>query len=294
MTKARGTAFGLFAILVWSCYGVLVAANSATPPFLSLAIVFTSATVTLLVRRLLIGEGLRDLWSLSPLTLALGFVGLFGSNFFFVLALALGGNPITVNIGSLSWPAFMVVFIVVFGVARTTWLDGLAMVFGLVGVAALVSKGAEITFELPVLLALLSALSWATYSALRTRVPSGPRDAMIAVAAVSAAVCWTVTLVSETASAPATEILRLAAVGILPVGLGALAWDIGARHGDPVLLAGLSFMEPVFSTALIAYVLSRPVGASDAIALALVLAAVLCSIMSERRRRRLASPPTAA
>ncbi len=294
MTKARGTALGLFAILSWSCYGVLVAANSATPPFLATAIIFSSATATLLARRLLTGGGLRDLLTIPLPTLALGFVGLFGSNCFFVLALALGGNPVTVNIGSLTWPAFMVVFIVVFGVARATWLDGLAMVFGLAGVAVLVSKGAEISFELPVLLALFAALSWAIYSALRTRVPSGPHDAMIAFVGLSAAVCWIITLGFETGTAPGVEILRLAAAGILPVGLANLAWDIGARHGDPVLLAGLSFMEPVFSTALIAYVLSRPVGAGDAIALALVLAAVLCSIMSERRRRRLASPPRAA
>jgi drug/metabolite transporter (DMT)-like permease len=294
MTKARGTALGLFAILSWSCYGVLIAANSVTPPFLSLAIVFTFATAALLARRLVMGEGLRDLLSISPSTLALGFIGLFGSNCFFVLALALGGSPVTVNIGSLSWPALMVVFIVVFGVARATWLDGLAMLFGLIGVVVLVSKGTGISFEPPVLLAIFAALSWALYSALRTRVPAGPRDAMIAFVALSAVVCWGAALAFESGTAPAIEILRLAAVGILPVGLANLAWDIGARHGDPVLLAGLSFMEPVFSTALIAYLLSRPVGVSDAAALALILAAVLCSIMSGRLRRKLASPPTAA
>ncbi|MGQ0486621.1 MAG: EamA family transporter [Hyphomicrobiales bacterium] len=294
MTKTRGTALGLFAILSWSCYGVLIAANSATPPFLSTAIVFTFATATLLARRLLMGGSLRDLFTIPLPTLALGFTGLFGSNCFYVLALALGGNPVTVNIGSLTWPAFMVVFIVVFGVARATWLDGLAMLLGLAGVVVLVSKGAGISFELPVLLALFAALSWAIYSALRTRVPASPKDAMIAFVATSAIACWAITLAFETGTAPGIEILRLAAVGILPVGLANLAWDIGARHGDPVLLAGLSFMEPVLSTALTAYALSRPVGAGDAIALALVLAAVLCSIMSERLRRRLASPPTAA
>ncbi len=294
MTKARGTALGLFAILSWSCYGVLIAANSATPPFLSMAIVFTFATATLLVRRLLTGGGIRDAFAIPLPTLALGFIGLFGSNCFFVLALALGGNPVTVNIGSLTWPAFMVIFVVLFGVARATWLDGLAMLLGFAGVAVLVSKGAGISFDLPVLLAILAAVCWAIYSALRTRVPAGPQDAMIAFVATSGLACWAITLGFETGAAPAMEILRLAAVGILPVGLANLAWDIGARHGDPVLLAGLSFMEPVFSTALIAYLLSRPVGASDAMALTLVLAAVLCSIMSERRRRRLASRPAAA
>ncbi len=294
MTKARGTALGLFAILSWSCYGVLIAANGATPPFLSMAIVFSFATATLLLRRLVTGGGIRDAFAVPLPTLALGFVGLFGSNCFYVLALALGGNPVPVNIASLSWPALMVVFIVAFGVARATWLDGLAMVFGFAGMATLVSKGGGISFDLPVLVAILAATSWAIYSALRTRVPAGPGDSMIAFVAASGLACWAIALGFETFNAPAIEILRLAAVGILPVGLANLAWDFGARHGDPVLLAGLSFMEPLFSTALIAYVLSRPVGASDAMALALVLVAVLCSIMSERLRRRLASRPEAA
>ena len=88
---------------------------------------------------------------------------------------------------------------------------------------------------------------------------------------------------------PSEDLLRLVLVGFLPVGLANYFWDFATRYGDPVLMAGLSFLEPLSSTALIAVVLWQPVGVSDAGALLLILLAVLLSIMSERLRRNSAS-----
>ena len=41
VTRARGTFFGALAIAAWSVYGVLLAAERETGPFLSMAIVFS-------------------------------------------------------------------------------------------------------------------------------------------------------------------------------------------------------------------------------------------------------------
>jgi drug/metabolite transporter (DMT)-like permease len=109
---------------------------------------------------------------------------------------------------------------------------------------------------------------------------------MLAFVATSGLACWAIAFASESGTPPGGEIMRLALVGIVPVGLANLAWDFGARHGDPVLLAGLSFMEPVLSTALIALILLKPVNLGDMGALGLVLMAVFSSIMSDRLRRR--------
>jgi drug/metabolite transporter (DMT)-like permease len=87
-------------------------------------------------------------------------------------------------------------------------------------------------------------------------------------------------------SAP-TEAPFLFLIGSITVGFANLLWDIGARHGDPVLLAGLAFIEPVISTSLIVLLLGHAIGASDLMGLALILAAVGCSLLSERLRRRL-------
>lgn len=293
MTRARGTALGALAIACWSCYGVLLAANHVTPPFTAMAIVFTCATAVLLLRRILLGQGITGAFYIPASTLVLGFTGLFGSNCLYVVALAMDGNPVSVNIASLSWPVFMVVLVAGFGVARATWLDAAAMVLGFAGVILLATQGSGIAIAWPVMLAVFGALSWAVYSAFRTRVPAGPADSMIGFVGLSAIACWTISLVFESGMPPVAEFIRLALVGIIPVGLANLAWDLGARNGDPVLLAGLSFLEPVASTALIAYLLSKPVSVTDIGALALVLIAVLLSIMSERLRRKRASPQPA-
>jgi drug/metabolite transporter (DMT)-like permease len=255
-----------------------------------MAIVFTCATGVLLTPRLLRRNSLQDLLQIPLTTLLLGFVGLFGANCLYVLALALGGEPVPVNIASLSWPVFMTFLVVGFSVSRATWLDAAAMAIGFGGVVLLALQRGAGAVDWPVLLSVLGALCWATYSALRTKVPAGPRDAMIAFVAVSGLVCWAITLALEEGQVPTDELLRLVLVGVFPVGLANLAWDIGARHGDPVLLAGLSFLEPILSTALIAAVLAKPVTWLDAAALALVLIAVLCSLASERLRRRQAMP----
>lgn len=295
MTRGRGTLFGAIAIAAWSCYGVLLASNKVTPPFMSMAVVFTCATVTLLVWRLGRGEGFAGLFPVPVPTLLLGFLGLFGSNCLYPISLALGGQPVQVNMASLSWPVFMAVFVVVFRVAKATWLDGLAMLIGFAGVVLLATKGGGLAIDWPVVPAFVGALCWAALSALRNKVPPGPRDVMLHFVAVSGLACWLIVILFEGFTLPSlNEFLRLAAIGILPVGLANYLWDRATRFGDPVLLAGMSFLEPVASTALIAIVLSQPVGWSDAAALALILLAVSFSVMSERLRRRHASLQSAA
>jgi drug/metabolite transporter (DMT)-like permease len=286
MTRNQGTAFGIGALAAWSCYGVLLAANGATPPFRSMAIVFTCATLILLARRLVLGRGIRDLLRIPLPTLGLGVLGLFGSNCLYVLALSLGGAPVAVNIAALAWPVFLLIIVSLAGIARATWLDGMAMAIGFSGVVLLSLNRGDFSLDWPVLVSLAGALCWALYSGLRTRVPAGPHDAMVCFVGISAVLCWVITLATEQGDVPMPEFLRLVAVGVIPVGLANLAWDLGARYGDPILLAGFSFLEPIASTALIALVLALPIGMNEAGALALVLGAVSFSLLSERHRRR--------
>jgi drug/metabolite transporter (DMT)-like permease len=237
---------------------------------------------------------LSGIFTVPASTLALGVTGLLGSNLFYVVALALGGAPVPVNIAALSWPVFMAVFVVSFGVARATWFDAAAMVLGFAGVVMLAIKGGDLTIDWPVLPAFIGALCWALYSALRTRVPAGPPDAMLSFVGVSAVLCWMICFAVETPELPPTgDLIRLVLVGFLPVGLANYFWDFATRYGDPVLMAGLSFLEPLTSTALIALVLWQPISLSDGGALMLILFAVLLSVMSERLRRKCASPPQA-
>lgn len=284
----RATLIGFLATLGWAGYGALVIAADGTPPFLALAIFFTAATVTLVGRRLLLGQGIADLFRIPLSTLALGFFGLFGNNLLFVLAFTSGANPVSVNIVAFSWPVMMAAIVLLIGLARATWWDAAAMVLGFGGFLVVSSDGASLTLHPGLIMALAGALLWAIYSALRRLVPVGVPDAMTAFVALSALAAWIVHLATgEPFQTSGGDLLALAAVGILPVGLANLMWDYGARLGDPVLLAGLSFLEPLLASSLIAFVHSVPFRLADLAGLGLILLGIGCSMASERVRRRL-------
>ena len=82
------------------------------------------------------------------------------------------------------------------------------------------------------------------------------------------------------------DVIALVVVGILPVGLANLMWDYGTRLGDPVLLAGLSFLEPLLASSLVSYFHGIPFRLADFTGLMLILLGIGCSVASERLRRR--------
>jgi drug/metabolite transporter (DMT)-like permease len=283
----RATLIGFLATLGWACYGALVVAADMTPPFLALSIFFTAAAVTLLARRLLLGQGIADLFRIPLSTLGLGFFGLFGNNLLFVLAFTSGANPVSVNIVAFSWPVMMAAIVLLTGLARGTWWDGLAILLGSISFLAISYDGSSLSLHPGLLMALLGALLWAAYSALRRVVPMGVPDAMTAFVSLSAVASWIVhAAIGEPFQTSPNDVLALVVIGILPVGLANLMWDHGARLGDPVLLAGLSFVEPFLASSLIAYVHSVPFRPADLAGLAFLLLGIGCSMVSERVRRR--------
>ncbi len=286
-TVERATLIGFLATLLWSCYGALVVATDATPPFLAMAIFFTAGAVTLLGRRIIRGQGIADLFRMPASTMALGFFGLWGNNALYVFAFTSGANPVSINIVAFSWPVMMVAIVLAAGLARATWWDGIAMLLGFVGVLAIAWEGDIFSFHPGMLMALGGALLWAIYSAFRRVVPMGVPDAMTAFLIAGAIASWAFHFaLGEPFQSSPDDIAALAVVGILPVGLANLMWDYGARLGDPVLLAGLSFMEPVLSSAIIALVHDVPIRTVDIAGMLLVLVGIGCSMVSDRVRRR--------
>jgi drug/metabolite transporter (DMT)-like permease len=283
----RATLIGFIATIFWSCYGALVYATDATPHFLALAIFFTAGAATLLVRRLLLGYGVADLFRMPLSTLTLGFFGLWGNNALYVFAFTSGANPVSVNIVAFSWPVMMVGIVLLARLARATWWDGVAMVLGFVGVMAIAWDGRMLSLHPGLIMALAGALLWAIYSSFRRLVPVGVPDAMTAFLIAGAVASWGLHFaLGEPFESSTDDIAALAIVGILPVGIANLMWDYGARVGDPVLLAGLSFVEPVLSSSIIALVHDTPFRAADIFGMTLVLVGIGCSLVSEKVRRR--------
>ena len=285
-------AFGLVAVVLWSSYAALMVAMREVPAFLLLAIAFSSASLVMLARRLVLGMGFRDLVAIPRATLALGVMGLFGTNALFALALRTGVDTVSATIINYSWPVLMVLVVHALRIARPTPWDGLALTAGFAGVVVAALKEGTFIPHPGLILSFTSALLWAAYSGARRLVPPGPTDALAAFAVVSAALSWGCHFAFEAPTLPAlSDLALIVAVGVVPLGIGNAFWDVAARHADPILLAGLSFLEPIMATWLLLLYLGTALKAADLISLGLVVGGVGLGILGDFRRRAGAPVP---
>lgn len=289
----RGNLLGLIAILMWASWAPLMVAGGAMPPFLLLAIAFTSASTVMLLRGFILKRGFA--FRRTPLlTLVLGFAGLWGSNAMFLLAIEAGAAPVPVTIVAHTWPVWMALIVLMAGVARGTIWDLFAFALGFAGVLTVATRDGSFEFHIGLGVALFGALLWAIYSGLRTRVPAGPPDAMTAFAIASAIVSWALHFaLGEPSSVAPLDLVIAIAVGALPMGLANSLWDIAVRHGDPVRIAGMSFIEPACATGFVLLLLAQAPRPMDLLGLALVLAGLAFGTISERVRRNRGGRPIA-
>jgi len=284
--KRRGNLLGLVAVLLWGAWAPLMVAGGAMPPFLFLAIAFTGGTAVMLARRVILRRGFADLFATPVATLALGFFGLWGSNALFAIALRTGAAPVSATIVAHTWPVWMVLVVLALGIARGTRWDVLALLFGLAGVTAVAIRDGSFELHLGLMVSFGGAWLWAMYSGARTRVPAGPPDALTVFAATAAIASWMLhVLLGEPFSPAPVDVAIALAVGMLPMGVANALWDIAVRRGDPVLLAGVSFLEPIAGTGIILIMLAEPPRPMDALGLGLVLAGVAFGTLGERARR---------
>ena len=285
--RSRGTLCGVVAILGWSIYGVLAVSITEMPPFLASAIVLFSAAGVLHLHNVAWGGSVIELLRMPRSTLALGAMGLFCGNTFYLLALASGAEAIPVVIISLSWPVLMVGVVVLAGTGRPNLWDLLALALGFAGMAAVSISGIGFAFHPGLLIAFIGGLGWAVYSGLRPLVPSGPPSSMAMFVLVAGLCTFPLHLaLGDPWIAPPGEVLAAILMGAIPVGLANLLWDWGARDGDPVLLAGIAFVEPVISTILIVLIHGKPFDAGDVVGLLLVVAGIGAAVIGERERRK--------
>ncbi len=290
----RGNLLGLTAILMWSSWAPIMVSADAMPSFLLLAIAFSGASAVMLARRAVLRLGFADLLRTPVSTLALGFAGLWGSNTMFVLALDAGAAPVAATIVTHTWPIWMAVIVLMLGIARGTIWDLFAFALGFAGVVAIATREGQIEFHLGLALGLFGSFLWAIYSGARTRVPAGPPDALTAYAIAAAIVSWVCHFaLGEPFAARPLDFALALAVGMLPMGIANALWDIAVRRGDPVRLAGMSFIEPVCGTGFILLLLAQVPRPMDVLGLALVLGGLALGTVSEKIRRRRGSsvPP---
>ncbi|MES2665295.1 MAG: EamA family transporter [Pseudomonadota bacterium] len=270
MTRARATAIGFTAVLMWALLALLTIGSAPVPPFLLNALCFgIGGTIGLIWTA---RQGFGVLRGVSWKVYAFGTIGLFGYHALYFTAFRLGPDASTGLIAYL-WPLFIVLFSGLLPGERLTVRHVVGAVIALAGAAVIVlsarsGTGANLA---ALVLAFLCALTWAGYSVLSRRLGRVPTETVTVFCLATAGLSVIAHLALEQTVWPQGPQgwISVLALGLGPVGLAFFTWDVGMKKGDIQLLGVASYAAPLLSTlALVAAGLAEP-------SLSLVVAAVL-------------------
>lgn len=273
---------GLFAaaiaILLWAMLAAIVTRLSALPPFLLTGLSLCLGALTTL-------HHWRQ-WRVAWRTFLIGSLALFSYHLMLFLALR-WAPPVTANLVNYLWPLLIVLLTPVFD--RRLPLSGRIVVAGLLGfagaaIAILDQPLQALPAQAPagLLLALLAALIWASYSQLLRRLPPFSSWAVGGFAFAAGLLSLLAHLLFETFHLPASaDWPWLLLLGLGPMGLAFVCWDRAMKWADPRRVGVLAYATPVLSTALL--LLTRDQSLTPAIVIATTLV-VLAGVLASRTR----------
>jgi drug/metabolite transporter (DMT)-like permease len=284
MTLHRSDVLALAAIALWASLAALGVALAHVPPFLltGLGLLVGSVIAWPL-------SGWRfAAWRVPARTLLLGVYGLFGFHFLLFLALR-HAPPVAANLVNYLWPLGIVLLApALLPAVRWRWGYAGAALLGFAGAAlAIVSRGGlgdgAGSGRIGYLLALGSAIVWASYSLLTQRVARFPTAAVGAFAAASGALA----LACHWAFEPSTPLtmrdgLLIAALGLGPLGGAFFLWDAALKCGDARRIGLLAFLTPLLSTAVLLALRGEAPSPALLVALACVVGAAAWGARIER------------
>lgn len=260
MTKARATAIGFTAILMWALLALFTIGSAPVPPFLLNALTFGVGGLIGLAWTARKGFGV--LRGISWKVYAFGTLGLFGYHFLYFTAFRIAPAAETGLIAYL-WPLFIVLLSGLLpgerlGVAHVA---GALVAFAGAALIVLGRGGEGAASALGLTLAFGCAVTWAVYSVLSRRLGDVPTESVTVYCLATAALSVVAHLALEQTVWPQDGLgwLAVAALGIGPVGAAFFTWDIGMKRGDIQLLGVASYAAPLLSTlALVAAGITAP------------------------------------
>lgn len=251
MGKARATAIGFTAVLMWSLLALLTIGSAPVPPLLLNALTFGLGGGLGLIWIVRAG-GLARLRQVPLAAYALGTAGLFLYHLIYFTAFRLRPGPETGLIAYL-WPLLIVLFSGLLPGERLRPLHVLGAAIAFLGAALIVWQGAAVGSGSPPLamaLAFAAALIWAGYSVLSRRFSDVPTEAVAVYCLATAALSLMAHLALEPTVWPLTPTswLAILTLGLGPVGAAFFTWDIGMKRGNIQLLGTASYAAPLLST----------------------------------------------
>ena len=272
MTRARATATGFVAVLLWAVLALLTVQTAPVPPFLLNALTFGIGGALGLGWIAATG-GRARLRGLTPGALAFGTLGLFGYHALYFSALRLAPAAEASLIAYL-WPLLIVLMSGLLPGERLRRGHVLGAVLAFAGAALIVlGRGGDGAAPAPgvatgLALAFVAALTWAGYSVGSRRFGHVPTEAVALFCIGTAVLSVPAHLMLEPTLWPAgwTGWAAVVALGLGPVGLAFYVWDIGMKQGDIQLLGVASYAAPLLST--LALVAAGVAQATPALALA--------------------------
>jgi drug/metabolite transporter (DMT)-like permease len=280
-------------ILLWSLLPVFTVRLDHVPPFLLIGITLLIAGLVGLLRW-------RD-WRVPWKTFAVGVGGIFGNLFFYYYALQ-NAPVIEANLLSYLYPILMVFLSPLFLPGYSIQLHHLlGAALGLAG-AGLIASGGQLHFQAGATLGYLSAVTasfiWACYSLATKWLPAFPSGAVGGFCLTSGLLAmgvWRLQSHSLDLLAPIQpgDWLALLAIGIGPTGLAYFTWDAAMKRGDPRVIGALTYLTPLLSTLLLAFLGWETLSPLTGLALVLIVGgALLASSESFARRRNPGAAPS--
>ncbi len=251
MTRARATAIGFIAVLLWALLALFTVGAAPTPPLLLNALCFGIGGVVGLIWAWVTGS-LAQMRAVRMRVYVFGALGLFAYHLLYFSALRLA-PPAEAGLIAYLWPLLIVVFSGLLPQERLRAGHLIGALIGFAGAALIISGGGAglRMVALPgYLLAMLAALTWSSYSVLSRLVGTAPTASVAIFCLGTAALSLPLHLIFEETVLPVTPLgwASIAGLGLGPVGLAFYVWDIGCKRGDIQLLGTSSYAAPLLST----------------------------------------------
>ncbi|MCR9149361.1 MAG: EamA family transporter [Rhodobacteraceae bacterium] len=289
MSRARATAIGFTAILMWALLALFTVGSAPVPPFQLNALCFALGGAMGLwwtARNGGLGQLARVPWTVY----AFGTAGLFGYHALYFSALRLAPAAEAGLIAYL-WPLLIVLFSGLLPGERLGAGHVLGAVLAFAGAALIVARGATGAADAAALqgyaLALACALTWSGYSVLSRRLGAVPTASVTVFCLAAAALSVPAHIATETTAWPETALgwAAVAGLGLGPVGLAFYTWDVGVKRGDIQLLGTASYAAPLLSTLILVAAGAADPGLHLAVATVLITAGAVLAARAARRVR---------